>query len=420
MRGRRVVVTGMGLVTPLGCGLDELWQALMASRSGVVPITEYDASKLPVRFAGIVRNFDPVEFMSAKEVRRVDPFIQYAIASAYQAVSDANLDVNIVKPARFGVCVGSGIGGIGTIEQQHELLLEKGPKRLSPFFVPGSITNLAAGHLSILFGAMGPSLCLSTACTSGTHSIGMAARLIASGDIDIALAGGAEKGSACLGMAGFAAARALSTRNDDPQAASRPWDQDRDGFVLSDGAGILVLESLEHAQARGTRIYAEIAGFGMSSDAHHVTAPLKSGEGACLAMANALSDAGIGPGQVDYINAHGTSTVLGDLAEVLAVKALFGDKASAVPISSTKSMLGHMLGAAGAVEAAVTVLALIHQVAPPTLNLQQCGQGCDLDFVPNQARPMSIQVALSNSFGFGGTNACLAVRRWPDGTIKGF
>jgi 3-oxoacyl-[acyl-carrier-protein] synthase II len=410
----RVVVTGLGCVSPLGNSVEETWSGILAGRSGIGPLTEYDPSALPTQFAGTIKDFDVSPYLAAKDAKRLDLFMQYGIAAALQAVADAGIERDKVDGERFGVMVGTGIGGIENIENQHNVMLAKGPRRLSPFFVPGTITNMAAGNISILVGAKGPNLCITTACAAGTHNIGMAARLIATGDADLMLAGGAEKGSTMLGMAGFAAVKALSRRNESPETASRPWDEGRDGFVLADGAGVLVLESLTHALARGAKIYAEVVGFGASGDAHHITAPLENGEGAARAVKLALKSAGLKPEQIDYVNAHGTSTPLGDLAEVNALKAVFGDHAQQVAISSTKSMIGHMLGAAGAVEAVLTVLSLRDQIAPPTMNLDNPSEGCDLDFVPNEARQMPMHHALSNSFGFGGTNGSLVFRRWND------
>lgn len=410
----RVVVTGLGCVSSLGNNVEATWAAIQSGQSGIAPLTEYDASALPTQFAGTVKDFDITPYLPPKNAKRLDFFMQYAIAAAMQAMTDAGIEKGSVDGERFGVLVGSGIGGIENIEAQHNVLLAKGPRRISPFFVPGTITNMAAGNISILVGAKGPNMCITTACAAGTHNIGVAARMIATGDADLMLAGGAEKGSTMLGMAGFAAAKALSRRNDDPQAASRPWDQGRDGFVLSDGAGIVMLESLTHALARGAKIYAEVVGFGATGDAYHITAPLENGEGAARSMVLALKSAGLQPTQIDYINAHGTSTPLGDLAEVNAMKAVFAEHAQCLAISSTKSMMGHMLGAAGAVEAVVTVLALKDQIAPPTINLHHPSEGCDLDFVPHEARSMEINYALSNSIGFGGTNGSLVFRRWDE------
>ncbi len=407
---QRVVVTGLGVLSCLG-DRSKTWESLLAGRSGIRMISDTDPSVLPVQFAGQIKEFDPSSCLSSKEARRIDLFIQYAVVAAQQAMEDSGYDLSQLDQQvdldRFGVCVGSGIGGISTIEDQHNVMNQKGAKRLSPFFVPGAITNMAAGNVSIRFGLRGPNLCITTACAAGTHNIGTAANLIASGAVDCMLAGGAEKGSSLLGMAGFAAARSLSSRNEDPQAASRPWDKDRDGFVLSDGAGILLLESYDHAMARGARIYAELIGFGMSGDAHHITSPPDGGDGAARSMQLALDQAGLKPEQVGYINAHGTSTQAGDIAEVNAIKKTFGASAETIAISSTKSMLGHMLGAAGAVEAAVSVLALTEQMAPPTINLDQPDDGCDLNFVPHTAAPFDSSYVMSNSFGFGGTNGSL-------------
>ncbi|HVT35849.1 MAG TPA: beta-ketoacyl-ACP synthase II [Nevskiaceae bacterium] len=408
MSRRRVVVTGMGIVSPVGSTVDSAWANILAGRSGITPITRYDISSFPTRFAGQVADFRAEEWMNPKDVRRVDEFIVYGVAAAKQAMKDSGLEVTDANRERIGVCVGSGIGGIGTIEEQCMLLNNQGVKRVSPFFVPSSIINMISGHISIDLGITGPNLATVSACTTGAHGIGIGARLIAYGDADVFIGGGAEAGSAPAGMAGFCQARALSTRNDDPQRASRPWDKDRDGFVLGDGAGVLVLEEYEHAKKRGARIYAELIGFGMSGDAHHITAPPDDGAGARRAMVAALKDAGINAGQVDYINAHGTSTPLGDVAETIAIKAAFGAHAHKVAVSSTKSMTGHLLGAAGGVEAIFSVLALRDQVIPPTINLETPGEGCDLDYVPGTARQAKLSIAISNSFGFGGTNGTLA------------
>ncbi len=373
-----------------------------------------DLSAYSTRFGGSVKGFDVEQYMSAKEARKIDLFIQYGLAAGFQAMRDAGLEITDANRERIGVAMGSGIGGLTNIENNCKSLIEQGPRRISPFFVPGSIINMISGFLSIHPGLQGPNYAMATACTTGTHCIGMAARNIAYGDADVMVAGGAEMATCGLGMGGFAAARALSTRNDEPTRASRPWDKDRDGFVLSDGAGALVLEELEHAKARGATIYAELIGFGMSGDAYHMTSPPEDGEGAARCMAHALRDAGVKPDQVEYINAHGTSTAAGDLAEAAAIKAVFAEHAYRLAVSSTKSMTGHLLGAAGAVEAIFSVLALRDQVAPPTINLEQPDEGCDLDFVPHQARHMSIDAVLSNSFGFGGTNGSLLFRRLRD------
>lgn len=411
MARRRVVVTGMGMLTPLGNSVEASWAGIVAGKSGISNIDHFDTANYPTRFAGIVRDFDVEPYMPAKDARRLDECIQYGLAAGMQALADSGLAVTEGNAHRIGVAAGSGIGGLTSIERNHEALQQGGPRKVSPFFVPGSIINMAAGMLAIKLGLKGPNIALVTACTTGTHSIGLAARLISYGDADVMIAGGSEKASSELGMAGFSAARALSTRNDNPQAASRPWDRDRDGFVLGDGAGMLVLEEYEHALARGARIYAELIGFGMSDDAFHMTAPPEGGAGAAAAMANALRDAGIEPSAVDYINAHGTSTSAGDIAESQAIETVFGAHAHRVAVSSTKSMIGHLLGAAGAVEAIFSILAIRDNVAPPTINLDNPDEGCTLDYVPHQARRMKVDVALSNSFGFGGTNGSLVFRR---------
>ncbi len=411
MSRRRVVVTGVGAVSPLGHHVETLWTKLLAGESGIGLIDQYDVSSLPVQIAGTIKSLNLDPYLSPKEARKVDPFIQYAVVASGAAIEDAGLVPSEMNPERIGCCIGSGIGGLTNIEAQHKVLLKSGPKRVSPFFVTGSVSNMASGMVSIRYGLKGPSYAVVTACASGTHNIGLSARMIQYGDADIMVAGGAEKGSCELGMAAFASARALSKRNDDPEKASRPWDKARDGFVLSDGAGVMVLEEYEHARRRNAPIYAELIGFGASSDAFHITAPPEGGAGAAMAMQNALADAGVEPEKVGYINAHGTSTPAGDVAEVAAIKHVFGAAASTLAISSTKSMLGHMLAAAGAVEAIVTVMALKHQAVPPTINLENPDEGCDLDFVANLARKCSVQVAMSNSFGFGGTNGSLLFAR---------
>lgn len=411
MKNRRVVVTGMGMLTPLGVDMDSSWEGMLAGKSGIGPITAFDPEDYPVRFGGSVPEFDMGEYLPAKEARRMDGFIQFGLVTGIQAMKDAGIEVTDANRHRIGVAVGSGIGGIITIEACHDVLLTKGPGRVSPFFVPSSIINMVAGHLSIMFGLQGPNISIVTACTTGTHNIGFGARLIAAGDADVMLAGGAEKSTSPTTMAGFASMKALSSRNEDPQRASRPWDKDRDGFVLSDGSAVLVLEELEHAKARGARIYCEIAGFGMSADASHMTSPSENGAGAAMSMNNALASAELGAAEIDYINAHGTSTPLGDVAETMAIKSVMGSNAKNVAVSSTKSMIGHLLGAAGSVEAVISVLAIRDQVAPPTINLDSPGVGCDLDYVPHNAREMPINVALSNSFGFGGTNGTLIFKR---------
>ena len=413
MNRRRIVVTGMGIVSPVGSSVPRAWENILAGRSGIRPITAYDTTHFTTKFAGLVsEDFKVEEWMGPKEVRKTDPFIHYGVAAAKQALKDSGLEVSDANRERIGIIVGSGIGGIGSIEEQCIILKDKGPRRVSPFFVPSSIINMISGYISIDLGITGPNLAVVTACTTATHAIGLAGRLIAAGDADVFLAGAAEAGSAPSGMAGFCAARALSQRNDAPEKASRPWDKDRDGFVLGDGAGVVVLEEYEHARRRGARIYAELVGFGMSGDAYHITLPAEGGHGARRCMTLSLKDAGLEPGDVDYINAHGTSTQAGDLAETEAVKAVFGEHAYKLAVSSTKSMTGHLLGAAGGVEAIFTILALRDQVLPPTINLEQPDAGCDLDYVPNQARERRIEVALSNSFGFGGTNGTIAFRRF--------
>jgi 3-oxoacyl-[acyl-carrier-protein] synthase II len=408
---RRVVVTGMGMLTPLGADVESSWQGLVAGKSGIRSIEHFDTSAFSTRFAGTVPEFALEDYLAVKEARKMDVFIQHGLVAAIQAIRDSGIEVTEQNAGRIGVAIGSGIGGLTGIEENHRKMLDGGPRRVSPFFVPGSIINMLAGNLSIMFGFRGPNIAIVTACTSGTHNIGFAAQQIQLGTADIMIAGGAEKASCELGMAGFAAARALSTRNDDPQAASRPWDRDRDGFVLSDGAGMVVLEEYEHAKARGAKIYAELIGFGMSGDAYHMTAPPEDGSGAAMSMRNALLSAGINAEEVGYINAHGTSTKAGDLAEANAVKSVFADHAHKLAISSTKSMIGHLLGAAGAVEAIISILSLRDQVAPPTINLDNPDEGCDLDFVAHQAQQRKLDVVLSNSFGFGGTNGSLLFRK---------
>ncbi len=411
MSKRRVVVTGMGILSPVGNSLDEAWGNLLAGRSGIGPITHFDTEAFPTRISGEVRNFEPTDYIPPKDVKKMDPFIHYGIAAGMDALRDSGLEIDERNAERIGVAVGAGIGGLTTIERTTVSYHERGPRKISPFFVPSSIINMIAGNLSIMLGLKGPNIACVTACTTATHNIGMAARMIQHGDADAMLAGGAEFASTGTAVGGFCAARALSTRNDEPEKASRPWDRDRDGFVLSDGAGLLVLEEYESAKARSARIYCEIGGFGMSGDAYHITAPSKGGEGPARCMQQALADAGLAPDAIQYINAHGTSTQQGDLAEVLAAKTVFGDHAEKLMISSTKSMTGHLLGAAGGVEAIFTALALHHGVIPPTINLDNPGEGCDLDFVPHTAREVAIDHALSNSFGFGGTNGTLVLQR---------
>ena len=411
MSGRRVVVTGLGIVSPVGLNLKESWDNIVAGTSGVAAITEYDVDEYPVRFAASVKNFDASHVIPVKDQKKMDVFIHYGLVAAEEALQDSGLEITEENADRIGVSIGSGIGGLPMIETCHSKMLEGGPRKVSPFFVPGSIINMISGNFSIKHGIRGPNIALVTACSTGTHSIGQAARMIAYGDADAMIAGGSEKASSPLGINGFAAARALSTRNDDPAHASRPWDRDRDGFVLGDGAGVLVLEEYEMARARGADIYAELVGFGLNSDAHHMTQPVADGSGAARCMTNALADAGLNPGDVDYVNAHGTSTPAGDIAETNAIKSAFGEAAGKVAVSSTKSMIGHLLGAAGGVEAVFSVMAIRDQVAPPTINLENPGEGCDLDYVPKTAREMKIDVTLTNSFGFGGTNGTLVFRK---------
>jgi 3-oxoacyl-[acyl-carrier-protein] synthase II len=408
---RRVVITGLGILSPLGIGIDENWQKICAGRSGIGSITLFDATGFPSRIVGEVKDFDATRFISEKEARRMDRFIQLGMAASIEAIRDSGLEVTEANAERIGVHLGSGIGGIGTIEATTKVLLEKGLRRVSPFYIPMSIANMLAGDFSIMYGLKGPNLTIVTACSTATHAIGDAARLVEYGDADVMVAGAAEAAITPTSLAGFGNAKALSTRNDDPEGASRPWDKDRDGFVLSEGAGVLVVEELEHARARGARIYCELAGFGMSGDAHHMTSPPETGEGATRCMRNALRNAGMNPGDVQYVNAHGTSTPLGDVAETLAVKTTFGDHARKLAVSSTKSMTGHLLGAAGGVETVYTALTIHHGVVPPTINLENPDPECDLDYVPGNAREMRVDVALSNSFGFGGTNGTLVLRK---------
>ncbi|MGE0384813.1 MAG: beta-ketoacyl-ACP synthase II [Gammaproteobacteria bacterium] len=411
MTKRRVAVTGLGLVCPVGNTVAAAWESILAGRSGIRAIAHFDVSGFATRFGGTIVDFDPTKFIGAKDVKKMDPFIHYGIAAAVEAVADAGIDVNAEDPTRIGVCIGSGIGGLPGIEAGYAAFLNGGARRISPFFVPANIVNMVAGNVSIRFGFKGPNYSIVSACATGTHCIGDAGKQIAYGDADVMIAGGAEMATSPTGLGGFCAARALSTRNDSPQTASRPWDKERDGFVLSDGAGIVVLEEYERAQRRGAKIYAELVGFGMNSDAYHMTAPSPGGEGASACMHLALKSAGLNAQDVHYINAHGTSTPAGDKAESDAVKLACGAAAGRIAISSTKSMVGHMLGAAGGAEAVFTVLAIRDQVAPPTINLSTPDPECDLDYVPNTARRMRIDVALSNSFGFGGTNGTLAFRR---------
>jgi len=401
----------MGAITPLGNSVEETWSGLKEGKSGISAIDEFDVSAYSTRFGGLIKNFNVEDYMPLKEARRMDEFLHYGLAAGKQAIINAGIQDAGYSPLRIGVAIGSGIGGITNIENTVELIKNSGPRKVSPFFVPGSIINMISGSLSIEFGLQGPNLAIATACTTGTHCIGLAARMIAYGDADAMLAGGGEKSISKAGLAGFCAARALSTRNDDPTKASRPWDADRDGFVLSDGAGVLVLEEYEAAKKRGANILAEVAGFGMSGDAYHITSPSENGEGAARCMVNALSDAGLNNDQLHYINAHGTSTLAGDQAETMAIKSVFGEHSKNLPISSTKSMMGHSLGATGAVEAIFSIKSLLDNVAPPTINLDEPGEGCDLDYVPNSARDIKIDAVMSNSFGFGGTNGSLIFTR---------
>ncbi len=409
---RRVVVTGLGVVTPLGTGVGKTWKAICAGESGIGRITRFDPTGYDAQIAGEVKDFDPAQFIEKKEIKKMDTFIHYAVGAAQLAVDDAGLKIKPEEAAKVGVYIGSGIGGLGSIEHYHDVLRSKGPGRVSPFFIPMTIINLASGQVAIRIGAKGPNSCAVTACATGNHCIGDAYRLIQRGEADVMVAGGAEAAVTPLGVAGFASAKALSFRNDEPTKASRPFDKDRDGFVLGEGAGVVVIEELEHALRRGVRLYGEIIGYGMNSDAYHITAPPEEGEGAVRCMELALNDAGINRDQIGYINAHGTST-MADAIETRAIKKVFGEQAFRIPISSTKSMTGHLLGAAGGVEAVVSLLALFHGILPPTINLDHPDPACDLDYVPNKARPAAIQTALSNSFGFGGVNACLIFKR-PD------
>ncbi len=410
MSKRRVVVTGLGILSPVGNDVDTAWDNIRSGRSGIGPITHFDASSFPTRIAGEVRDFDPTSVVPAKDVKKMDPFIYYGIAASIQAMQDSGLVVDDSNAERIGCAIGAGIGGIYTIEKTSITYHEHGQRKISPFFVPSSIINMASGDLSIMLGLKGPNIACVTACTTATHNIGLAMRMIQYGDADVMIAGGSEYATVGTAVGGFCSARALSTRNDEPTKASRPWDADRDGFVLSDGAGVLVLEEYEAAKVRGAKIYCELIGFGMSGDAYHMTSPSENGEGGGRCMANAVRDAGINLDQIQYINAHGTSTPAGDLAEVMGIKGLFGDHASKLMVSSTKSMTGHLLGAAGGVEAIFTILAIRDGVVPPTINLDNPGAGCDLDFVPHTARDSKLQVAASNSFGFGGTNGTLVFR----------
>ncbi|MDH5444646.1 MAG: beta-ketoacyl-ACP synthase II [Gammaproteobacteria bacterium] len=411
MAKRRVVITGVGMLSPVGLNVKSSWENILAGKSGIAPITHFDVSAFATRFGGSIKDFDVTTIMAAKDARKMDPFIHYGIAAGIEAVEDAGLEVTDDNAHRIGVAIGSGIGGLHTIEKNYEAYKKGGPRKISPFLIPASIINMISGNLSIRFGFKGPNVATVTACATATHSIGDAARMIEYGDADAMVAGGAEMATTALGLGGFAAARALSSRNDDPERASRPWDKDRDGFVLSDGAGVVVLEEYESAKKRGANIYAEVVGYGMSGDAYHMTSPSEGGEGAMRCMQAAMNSGGINPEQIDYINAHGTSTPAGDVAEVMAAKGAFGDHAKKLAMSSTKSMTGHLLGAAGGIEAIFTALAIRDQVAPPTINIENQDPECDLDFVPDTAREMKIDYAMSNSFGFGGTNGTLILKK---------
>lgn len=414
MSTRRVVITGLGAVTPLANNVAETWHGIINGKSGISYIDSFDISSFATTFGGVIRNFNIGDYIAEKDAKRMDGFVHYGIAAGCQAIEDSGIQVTEQNAERIGVAIGAGIGGITGIEECYATYVNGGARRISPFFVPGNIINMISGNLSIKYGLKGPNFAIVTACTTGTHNIGDAARIIKYGDADVMIAGGAERcTTSATAMGGFASAKALSRRNDDPQAASRPWDRDRDGFVLSDGAGIVVLEELEHAKARGAKIYAELVGYGMSGDAYHITTPSAGGEGAARCMRNALRDAGLNTDDLDYINAHGTSTPAGDIGETHAMKAALGDHAYTVAISSTKSMIGHMLGAAGGIEAVITALSIQNQIAPPTINLENKDPECDLDYVPNTARAMKIDVAMSNSFGFGGTNGSLVFKRYP-------
>ncbi|MFA5982815.1 MAG: beta-ketoacyl-ACP synthase II [Methylococcaceae bacterium] len=413
MSKRRVVITGLGAITPLANTVTETWDGIVNGKSGISPIDSFDISNFATTFGGVIRNLDISLYIPEKDAKRMDGFIHYGIAAGCQAIDDSGIEVTSANAERIGVAIGSGIGGVTGIEECYATYKAGGPRRISPFFVPGNITNMISGNLSIKYGLKGPNYSIVTACATGTHNIGDAARLIQYGDADVMVAGGAERcTTSATAMGGFASAKALSRRNDNPQAASRPWDKDRDGFVLSDGAGVVVLEELEHAKARGAKIYAEVIGFGMTADAYHMTTPSVGGEGAARCMRNAMRDAGVNTAEVDYINAHGTSTPAGDLGETLAMKTALGEHAYKVAISSTKSMIGHLLGAAGGIEAVLTALSLKYQIAPPTINLETPDPECDLDYVPNIAREMKIDIAISNSFGFGGTNGTLVFKRY--------
>jgi len=414
MNGNRVVVTGLGAVTPVGLDVASSWQAICDGKSGAASIEGFDTDAFSTQFSCSVKDFSTEGYLAPKDSKRMDPFIQFGMVAGIQAIRDSGLEITEANCERIGCAIGSGIGGIGSIERNNELILNAGPRRMSPFFVPGAIINMISGNLSVMYNLQGPNLAIVTACTSGTHNIGMGARLIATGEADAMLVGGAEMATTPVGLGGFAAARALSTRNATPELASRPWDADRDGFVLGDGAAMLMLESLESAKARKATIYAELTGFGMSGDAYHMTSPPEDGRGAARSMANALRDSGLNASDIGYINAHGTSTIVGDRAETMAVKSIFGDVAAQLAVSSTKSMIGHLLGAAGAVEAVFTILAIRDDVAPPTINLDNPGEGCDLNYVPHHAQQRKINHAISNSFGFGGTNGSLVFSQFAE------
>lgn len=414
MDKRRVVITGVGMITPLGIGVEQSWNGLLAGRSGIGKITQFDAANFPTRIAGEVDGFNPEEYIEPKEIKKMDRFIHFALAAAQMAMNDSGLKITSENAERAGVIVGSGIGGLRSIEHYHSVLLEKGPRRITPFFIPMLVVNLASGQISIRFGAKGPNSAVVTACATGSHAIGDAFKIIQRGDADAMIAGGTEAVITPLGIGGFNAMKALSTRNDEPEKASRPFDMDRDGFIMGEGAGIMILESLETALERGAGIYAEIAGYGMAADAYHITAPSPNGEGAARCMKMALQDAGVDPSAVNYINAHGTATKAGDEIETYAIKTVFGEYAYKIPVSSTKSMTGHLLGAAGGVESVVSILCIKNDIIPPTINLDTPDPACDLDYVPNQARRTTVNYALSNSFGFGGTNACLLFRKFTE------
>lgn len=411
MSKRRVVVTGLGMITPLGHDVETTWKAILAGQSGVALIDHFDASDLTCKICSRVKNFDVAKYMPEKEAKKRDYFIQYGMAAAQQAIQDSGIQVTEANAHRIGLAIGSGIGGLPVIEKYHEVLMESGPRRISPFFIPSALINMISGNVSIDYGMKGPNIALVSACTTGTHNIGIAARTIAYNDADVMVAGASEMATTKLGIGGFASMRALSTRNDAPEKASRPWDKDRDGFVLGDGAGVVVLEEYEHAKARGAKIYAEVIGFGMSADANHMTSPDPEGRGGSAAMDNAIADAGIKPEDIDYINAHGTSTPAGDELEIMGIKRSFGAHAYKLAVSSTKSMTGHLLGAAGAVEAIFCILAIRDQIAPPTINLDNPSEGCDLNLVPNVAQKMKINIVASNSFGFGGTNGTIILKK---------